>query len=140
MQKQCLEEYTMTNHATALDGLRDQRTVLLTSFKRDGTGVGTPVHIAFDGPAAYVRTYDKAWKCRRIRRNPDITLAPSTVRGTPTGPAIEATARIVDGDEAATAANALARKYPILHGTLIPRVHRLRGYRTMHIRVEPRQG
>lgn len=130
----------MTTGTSRLEDLRGQRTVLLTSFRRDGKGVGTPVHIAFDGPAAYVRTYDKAWKCTRIRRNPDITLAPSTVRGIPTGPAVEATACIVDGAEASIAADALARKYPILHGKLIPRFHRLRGYKTIHMRVEPRQG
>ena len=130
----------MTTDTLGLERFREQPTVLLTSFKRDGTLVGTPVHIAFDGQTAYVRTYDKSWKFKRIRRNPEILLAPSTTRGVPTGPAVEATARVLDGDEAAIAANALAKKYPILHGVLIPMVHRLRGYRTMHMQVEPRQG
>lgn len=130
----------MTNATADLDRLRDQRTVLLTSFKRDGTAVGTPVHIAFEGQTAYIRTYDKSWKYMRIRRNPGITLAPSTVRGVPTGPAIGATARILEGEEATHAARALARKYPIAHGILIPRFHRLRGYKTIHMRVEARDG
>lgn len=130
----------MTNVTVALDRLRDQRTVLLTSFKRDGSPVGTPVHIAFEGPVAYFRTYDKSWKYKRIRRNPGITLAPSTVRGVPTGPAIEATARILEGEEATHAARTLARKYPIAHGILIPRFHRLRGYKTIHMRVEVQPG
>jgi PPOX class probable F420-dependent enzyme len=129
----------MSTAPPTLEGLRDQRTVLLTSFKRDGTPVGTPVHIAFEGSKAYLRTYDKAWKFKRIRRNPEISLAPSTVRGVPTGPAIQATARILDGEEATPAARALARKYPILHGKLIPMAHRMRGYKTVHMRVEPRQ-
>ncbi len=40
-----------------------QKTVLLTTYKRDGTQVGTPVHIAVDGDHAYVRTY-AAWPGR----------------------------------------------------------------------------
>ncbi len=130
----------MPTESSPLEVLREHRTVLLTSFKRDGTRVGTPVHIAFDGFKAYVRTYVRSGKFKRIRRNRGITLAPSTVRGAPTGPAIEATAHILEGEEATVAARALARKYPIAHGILIPRFHRLRGYKTIHLRVEPHRG
>src|SRR6187402_3319136 len=85
-----------------------QRTVLLTTFRRDGTPVGTPVSIAVEGDRAFFRTYDRAWKAKRLRRNPDVTIAPSTVRGKPTGPAIHARARLLNGDEAQHAARALA--------------------------------
>ncbi len=117
-----------------------QNTVLLTSFKRDGTPVGTPVHIAVDGEHAYFRSYEKAGKTKRIRRNPRVTIAPSTIRGTPTGPAIEARARILEGDEASIAARAIARKYPILQRWLIPWYHRIIGTRTVHFEVEPVAG
>ena len=42
--------------------------------------------------------------------------------------------------ESRYAAEMLARKYPILHGVLIPRVHRLRGNRTMHLELTPLAG
>jgi uncharacterized protein len=115
----------------------EQNTVLLTSFKRDGTPVGTPVHIAVDDGHIYFRSYEKAWKTKRIRRNPRIEIAPSTLRGTPTGPAIEARACILDGEEATRAARAIGHKYPILHRKLIPWWHKLMGTRTMHFEVEP---
>lgn len=123
--------------ATILDvSLYDrQNTVLLTSFKRDGTPVGTPVHIAVDGEHVYFRSYEKAWKTKRIRRNPRIEIAPSTMRGQPTGPAIQATARILEGSGAKAAAQAIGRKYPILHRKLIPWCHRLMGTRTVHFEV-----
>jgi PPOX class probable F420-dependent enzyme len=117
-----------------------QRTVLLTTFRRDGTPVGTPVHIAVDGDHAYSRTWNTAWKAKRIRNNPRVEVAPSTFRGRPTGPAIPARARVLTGDEAAVAARALSRKYPILHGLLIPRAHRLRGYQTVHFELTPGDG
>ena len=109
-----------------------QRTVLLTTYRRDGTPVGTPVSIAVEGDRAFFRTYDKAWKSKRLRRNPAVTVAPSTMRGKATGPAIYAHARLLSGDEATHAARALARKHPLLHGILVPLSHRLCGYTTLH--------
>lgn len=109
-----------------------QRTALLTTYRRDGTPVGTPVHIAAAGDRAYFRTYHTAGKAKRLRNNAAVALAPSTVRGTPTGPAIHARARLLAGGDARTAARALARTYPLLHGVLVPLVHRLRGWRTLH--------
>jgi len=117
-----------------------QRTVLLTTYKRDGTPVGTPVSIAVAGDRAYVRTFDQAWKARRLRNHPAVEVAPSTVRGRPTGPAIRARARLLDGEEAARAARLLARKHPLLHGLLVPLAHRLKGYRTLHYELTPDAG
>jgi uncharacterized protein len=114
-----------------------QWAVLLTTYRRDGTPVGTPVSIAVEGNRAFVRTWDTAWKFRRIRNNPEVAVAPSTPRGTPTGPAVRARARILDGDESARASRALARKHPILHGVLVPLSHRMLGYRTVHIELRP---
>lgn len=121
----------------SFDRFIDQSTVLLTTYRRDGTPVGTPVHIAVAGDHAYIRTFDAAGKAKRLRRNPRIRIAPSTFRGRPTGPAIAGTARLLEGAEAEEAARALRHKYPILHGWLIPRLHRLRGQRTLHFRVDP---
>lgn len=125
---------------TALAPFVRQRNIVLTTYRRDGTPKGTPVHIAVDGGRAYIRTWDTTWKLKRIRRNPHVAIAPSTARGIPTGPAIPARTRILSGDEAAHAARCLARKYPILHGFLIPRFHRMRGYRTVHIELTPTEG
>jgi len=46
--------------------------------------------------------------------------------------------RILEDDEAARAARALRKKYPILHGLLIPRVHRLMRTPTIHMGFVPR--
>jgi PPOX class probable F420-dependent enzyme len=127
----------MTAPAQALEPFVHQKNVLLTTYRRDGTPVGTPVHIAIDGDRAFIRTWDTTWKLKRIRHNPEVEIAPSTIRGKPTGPAIHAHARVLSGDEAVYAGQLLARKYPILHGILIPLYHRLRGYKTMHIELTP---
>ena len=124
--------------ATAVLGpLARQHTVLLTTYRRNGTPVGTPVHIAVEGDRAFLRTWDATWKLKRIRNTPEVEVAPSTFRGVPTGPAIPARARILDGDEAVAAGRALAHKYPVMHGVLVPLVHRLRGNTTMHVELTP---
>ena len=73
----------MTNES--LDPLRQTKTVLLTTYKRDGTAVATPVSIAFAGDRAFFRTYDKAWKAKRLRHNQNVEVAPSTGGGKATG-------------------------------------------------------
>ena len=114
-----------------------RRTALLSTYKRDGTTVATPVTIAVDGDRAYVRTWDSAWKAKRMRNNPAVLVAPSTVRGRPTGPTIAAHARLLDGEEAKHAARALARRQRLLQGVLVPVAHRLMRYRTLHYELTP---
>lgn len=125
---------------TTLASLKNSRTILLTTYKRDGTAVGTPVSIAFDGDRAFFRSFDKAWKTKRLRRDPHVRAAPSTLRGAPTGPAIRARATLLEGQQARVAASALARDHRVLHGVLVPAMHRLRRYRTMHYELEPDAG
>jgi PPOX class probable F420-dependent enzyme len=124
--------------SAALAPFSRQKTVLLTTYRRDGTPVGRPVSIAVDGGRAYVRSPERAWKARHIRRNPVVSLAPCTARGTPTGPAVTATARRLSGAEHKRAARALARKYPMLQGVLVPLTHRLgraKTGRTVHFEL-----
>lgn len=42
--------------SAALAPLKDAKTILLTTYKRDGSAVDTPVSIAFDGGRAYFRS------------------------------------------------------------------------------------
>ena len=127
----------MTAPTPVLEPFVCQKTVLLTTYRRDGTPVDTPVNIAVDGDRAFVRTFDTAWKLKLIRNNPEVEVAPSTVRGKPTGPAIRARARVLSGSESAYAGRAIARKYPVLHGFLVPLFHRLRRNKTVHIELTP---
>ncbi len=121
----------------ALAPIRDAKTILLTTYKRDGTPVATPVSVAFDGERAFFRSYDTAWKTRRLRRNPAVQVAPSTLGGRPTGPAIRARATLLDGEQARVAARTLARRHRVLQAILVPTAHRLMRYRTMHYELVP---
>src|SRR5215216_6041681 len=102
-----------------------QKTVLVTTYRQDGRPVGTPVSLAIDGDHAYLRSFEQAGKTQRLRHNPRVDIAPSTARGRPTGPTLQATARPLEGAEARRAARLLAGKHPVLHGVLVPLTHRL---------------
>ncbi|WP_328538161.1 PPOX class F420-dependent oxidoreductase [Streptomyces sp. NBC_00344] len=117
--------------------LAKQKAILLTTRKRDGTTVGTPVSIAVEGDHAYIRTYSSAWKVKRMRNFPEVEIAPSTMRGKRTGPVVRARVRLLDPGSAENthAAQVIARKYPIVHGALVPFAHRLKRERTLHYEV-----
>lgn len=109
--------------------------IQLTTFRRDGTPVATPVHVVVLGDTAVFRTWDVSGKAKRIRHSPSVTVAPSTARGRPRGSAIRARATLLEGLESERAAGMLAKKHPIMHGWLIPRVHRLRGWATQQYQL-----
>ena len=88
----------------------------LESVKRDGTPVQTPVWFAEEQGVLYVYTLANAGKVKRIRRHPRIRIAPCTMRGTVTGPWVEADATIVDATTAAHGHALLRHKYGWMKG------------------------
>ncbi|MGK5557708.1 PPOX class F420-dependent oxidoreductase [Actinomadura kijaniata] len=118
-----------------LETLARGRTFLLTTHRRDGTPVGTPVHVVVGDGHAYFRTYDKAFKARRLARDPEVEIAHSTLRGRPTSASVRGRARLLDEAESRPVRRLLARKHPLAQGVLVPLFHRLKGYRTLHYEV-----
>jgi len=109
-----------------------QKVVLLQTRKRDGSWVDTPVNIAVRGARAYFRTPALASKNKRLRNFSDVRFATCTWRGRPTGPPVEATARLLSGEESADAGRLINRKYPLLQRVLVPLTHRLMRTQTLH--------
>ena len=64
-----------------LDALAGEPFVSLTTFRRDGTPVPTPVWIARDGDALVVYTLEDSGKVKRLRRDPRVELRPCDRRG-----------------------------------------------------------
>jgi hypothetical protein len=72
------------------------------------------VSLAVDGDHAYLRSFEKAGKTRRIPQQPQGGRGALDGPGRPTGPAVQATARRLEGAEARRAARLLAGKHPLL--------------------------
>jgi uncharacterized protein len=124
---------------TALAELGRGRAVLLETRKRDGSWVATPVSLVVDGDRAFFKSYDASGKAKRLRNFSGVRVGPSTMRGKPTGPVVAATATLAGATEAARAERLLARKHPILHGRLVPAMHRRKGWTTLYyeLTLEP---
>jgi PPOX class probable F420-dependent enzyme len=83
----------------------------LVSYKRDGTPVATPLWVAADGDALVLWTVAKSWKVQRIRRNPQVTVTPCTVRGKLTGETVAGRAEVMPATESARVRRLIKRKY-----------------------------
>jgi uncharacterized protein len=76
--------------------LAKERYISLTTFKRDGTAVSTPVWVASDdGSRLLVLSGVKTWKVRRLRRDPNVLVAASNYRGKERGDRLPAHARLI---------------------------------------------
>ena len=85
---------------------------LVATYKRSGEPVATPVWYGVDeGGRLYFRTYAPSAKVKRIRNNPRVRVAPSTMRGKPKGPAAEGVARLLEPSEEAHAERAIQSNY-----------------------------
>ena len=99
--------------------------MLLTTFERDGTPVSAPVRGMVDGDRAYFWARSRSGSVRRLQHTAAVQVTPSSLRGFLTfGPPLDATARLLPGEEASRAARELARKHPLQHRFLIPLLHR----------------
>ncbi|WP_280255272.1 PPOX class F420-dependent oxidoreductase [Nocardia wallacei] len=87
--------------------------VLLTTFRKDGTPVATPLWAALDGGKLYVWTVTDSWKVKRIRRNPAVTLQSCNAAGKPHGDVIEGAARILDDEGSERVRTLIKRKYSV---------------------------
>ena len=118
--------------------LASAKYLLLTSFNRDGAALATPVRVLADGDRAYFRTSDASGLSKRLRRTDWVQVSPCTVLGVcRTGPTVDATARLLGGDEASWAAAQLAPKYPVSRRFLGSLAHRVTGRQAVYYEVQP---
>ena len=100
-----------------LDRLAAEKYVLLTTFRRDGRAVPTPVWVVRDGDALAVWTVRDSGKVKRIRRDGKVTVAPCDVRGRPHGEATAGHATIAAAPaEVDRVRGLIRRKYAVLGG------------------------
>lgn len=104
----------MQTHTTTFDSLSSAQYGSLTTFRRNGTAVPTPIWFAIYEPTGiiYIETGATAGKVKRIRHTQRVTLARCTATGKVTGEVIEGQARIItDTEEIFIARGAMHSKY-----------------------------
>lgn len=103
----------MESATDALMSVGRSRYVALTTYRKTGVAVTTPVWIARDGDRLLVWTGQHAGKVRRIRGNDSVALAPCTMSGSARGATISAQASILPGERLGEVFVALRQKYPV---------------------------
>ena len=100
-----IETYTFSD-------LDKEKYMTLTTFRKTGEAVVTPVWFAESKGVIYVGTGISSGKIKRIRHTERVTLAACTMSGKVTGTEIEGRARILSEPEEIMAAKAaMSKKY-----------------------------
>ncbi len=134
---------TVIERAT-IPSLGREQCIALTTFRKTGQAVTTPVMFAERLGTIYVGTRADAGKLKRLRRSGRVTLAPCTYSGKITGAVIAGKARILtESLECTAASTALAKKY----GFMLPLTrnawrlfHRKAKVEEVYIAIEPISG
>ncbi|MCC6615589.1 MAG: pyridoxamine 5'-phosphate oxidase family protein [Anaerolineae bacterium] len=94
-----------------MQDLSAYRVLLLETFKRDGSGVITPVWFVQEGDVIYTSTSPEAWKARRLRANSQARMAGADAAERRATDWLDASGRFVEGAEAARIYDLLDRRY-----------------------------
>jgi PPOX class probable F420-dependent enzyme len=95
--------------------LAAEKYVILTTFRKDGTPVPTPIWAAGDGGELVLWTERKSGKVKRIRNSGRVEVQACDIRGTKThGAVVAGEARLLDPDDTERVHKVLARKYGIV--------------------------
>jgi uncharacterized protein len=111
--------------------------ILLTTFTRDGRPKPTPIWAAPEGDRLLVITESDAWKVKRIRNTPRVTVAVCDFRGNPKSGAVDATAAVLDTSETEKVYRAIGARYGIV-GKVFNFFSKLRGGLERNIGLELR--
>jgi PPOX class probable F420-dependent enzyme len=119
-----------------LTGLKGYRFLNLTTFRKNGVPILTPVLFAVANDKIYVWTTKESGKAKRIRNNATVQIAPSTRLGRPRGSMAVATARLLSGTEQMEAQTVTNRQFGWLK-TFFGLIWRLQSREQVYIEITP---
>ena len=116
----------------------------LTSFRRDGTAVDTPVWFAVANDRLYIKTDMPSGKVRRIRNDARVRIAPCTALGRALGRPVDALACEVASPSSQVAAeHALRLRYGLgrrLFALVVVPIFHLQVKTPVYLEVAPANG
>ena len=110
-----------------MTALADERFVSLTTFRRNGAPVSTPVWIGRDGDALVVTTPAASGKVKRLRHDARVELRPCgrTGKVDPGAPTVSGRAEILEDPAAQAGVAALLRRKYSLEYLVVMGIERL---------------
>lgn len=103
-----------------LDEIGRSKYLSLTTQRRDGTPVATPVWLVRDGDQLLVTTQASSGKVKRIRNNSEVLLAPCDARGRLKGEQVPGKASLQDPQQTERTTSLIRKRYGLL-GWLLTR-------------------
>jgi PPOX class probable F420-dependent enzyme len=91
--------------------IHGQKYISLATFRKSGVAVPTPIWFGEEDGKLYVMTRSDSGKYKRIRNNPQVRIAPCTIRGKITGPDFAAQARVLPPENWSGARKTIEKKY-----------------------------
>jgi PPOX class probable F420-dependent enzyme len=85
--------------------------VALTTYRKDGTPVSTPMQVVPRGEFLFFWTRADSGKVKRLNRDQVVRVAACTVRGKPTGPSFVGIGRVLTGGAEEMARELMLYKY-----------------------------
>ncbi len=127
---------TTTRAFTNLDG---HQFMSLTTYRKTGQAVPTPVWFVADEGKLYVMTMGDSGKAKRIRNNGMVVTAPCKANGEVLGESAEGRARLLSAEEGKRANGLLNRKYGVMK-RLFDLMHVVRGQvnQRVYLEISPR--
>jgi PPOX class probable F420-dependent enzyme len=106
--------------------------VALTTYRRDGTPVSTPVWFVQEKDRLFLETDGGSFKVKRLLNNPSVLVATCGASGRPKGEQVRGHAEVLGPEALAGTRDLIARKYRIDKVLVLPIYHfvqRLKGTR-----------
>lgn len=94
--------------------LSEGKYLLLTTYRKDGRAVPTPVWVVADGGTLFAWSATDSGKVKRIRRDGKVDVGPCDVKGKPTGESVPARAELLDEAGSDRVRALVAKKYGIM--------------------------
>ena len=109
-----------------LSHLSNFKYVNIETFKKNGSGVRTPIWFIIYQGIIYFRTDSKSGKVKRIRNNLHVRIAPCDIRGNLKGNWFDCKAKFADSKESSIVFSMIDKKYGFLTA-LIRSFNKIRG-------------
>lgn len=120
--------------STYFSNLQGHSYMNLTTYRKTGEAVTTPVWFAETNGKLYVMTLNSAGKLKRLRHTTRVQVGPCNQTGKPLGPVVEATARILSDADGQRAKQVVDKKYG-WQKKFFDTINRLGGKRQVYIEI-----
>jgi PPOX class probable F420-dependent enzyme len=97
-----------------ISDLGEGKYLLLTTFRKDGRAVATPVWVVREGDGLSAWSATDSGKVKRIRRDGRVLVGPCDIKGKPTGESVEARASLMDRSGSDRVRGLIGKKYGVM--------------------------